>query len=132
MKVMLPIAEREGGKETVAQGFHNAQYVCIYDYQNKSFEWMPVKKISSNPGDLSKELQRMGISKVISTYLPPMALRIFARSGLDVYRARGTNVEENITFLKHNQLESFTTQAARETWGCESSCGSCSSTSCKN
>ncbi|WP_346856825.1 NifB/NifX family molybdenum-iron cluster-binding protein [uncultured Draconibacterium sp.] len=132
MKVMLPIAEKKRGKETVARGFHNASYVCIYDSQSKSFDWMPVKEVSPNPGDFTKELQRMGINTVISGYLPPMALQIFARSGLEVFRARGTNVKENISYFIHNQLESFTTQAARETWGCNSSCGSCSSTSCKN
>lgn len=130
MKVMLPIADKERGKETVARGFHNASHVCVYDSHSKSFDWMPVKSISENPGDFTRELQRMGISTVISAYLPPMALRIFARSGLDVYRARGTKLDENIRFFVQNQLESFTTQSARETWGCNSSCGSCSSTSC--
>lgn len=129
---MLPIADKEIGKETVARGFHNARYVCIYDSQSKVFEWMPVQDISSNAGDLGKELKGMGIGTIISTYLPPMTLRIFARSGLEVYKARGTNLKENISFFKRKQLESFTTQAAREMWGCESSCGTCSSTSCKN
>jgi predicted Fe-Mo cluster-binding NifX family protein len=132
MKVMLPIAEKEKGKETVAPGFHNARYICIYDSQSKSFDWIEAKKINSNPGDFSKELRRMGISKVISTYLPPMALRIFARSGMEVYKARGTNVTENINFFSNNQLELFTNQTATEMRSCESGCGSCSSTSCKN
>ncbi len=132
MKIMLPIVDKKRGQETVAQGFHNARFICIYDSQRKSFDWMPAKAISSNPGEFSEELKRMGISTVISAYLPPMALRIFTRSGLAVYRARGTNVEENISFFNHNQLESFTSQAAREMWGCESSCSSCSSTSCNN
>jgi predicted Fe-Mo cluster-binding NifX family protein len=132
MKVMLPIADKKSGKETVARGFHNAQYICIYDSHSKSFEWMAAKEMNHNPGDFSRELQRLGIKTVISAYLPPMALRIFARNGLDVYKARGINVEENIGFFSRNQLESFTTQEARETWGCKSSCGSCSSTSCKN
>ncbi|QIA09382.1 NifB/NifX family molybdenum-iron cluster-binding protein [Draconibacterium halophilum] len=130
MKVMLPIADKKKGNETVARGFHNASYVCIYDSQSKSMDRMPVKAVFSNPGELGKELQQIGVSTVISGYLPPMALRLFARSGLEVFRARGTNVTENINFFIQNQLESFTTQKARETWGCNSSCGSCSSTTC--
>lgn len=132
MRVMLPVMDKEKGKETVAHGFHNARHVCIYDSRRKSFEWMPAKEISSNPGDFTKDLQRMGINSVISAYLPPMALRIFARNGLNVYKARGVNLAENISFFKLKQLESFTAQAAWEMWNCQSSCGTCSSTSCKN
>lgn len=130
MKVMLPIVDNERGKEKVARGFHNARYICIYDSKTKMFDWLPTKSISSNPGDFSKQVQQMGINTVISSYLPPLALRIFARSGLDAFKARGSSVEENIRFFSNNQLETFTTQAARETWACTTSCSSCSSTSC--
>jgi predicted Fe-Mo cluster-binding NifX family protein len=130
MKVMLPITDKEIGKETVARGFHNARYVCIYDSKSEVFEWMPAKAVSPNPGDFTKELQRMGIDLIISAYMPPVALRIFARNGLEVYKSRGINVIENIEFLKRNQLETFTPESVRQIWGCESGCGSCNSKSC--
>ncbi|MDX8338733.1 hypothetical protein SLH46_06045 [Draconibacterium sp. IB214405] len=132
MRVMLPITEKETEKAKIARGFHNARFVCIYDSELNSFECKETKEISPNPGDLTQELKRMGINNVISGYLPPMVLQIFTRNGLSVFKARGSNVTKNIDFFTQNQLESFTSQAARELWGCESGCNSCSSTSCKN
>ncbi|WP_297091635.1 hypothetical protein [uncultured Draconibacterium sp.] len=132
MKVMLPIANRETGKEKIAHGFHNARFVCIYDSDRESFEWKKVTEISPNPGEFTHELKRMGISTIISSYLPPMVLQVFTRNGLSVFKARGSNVNRNIDFFTQNQLESFTSKAARELWGCESGCNSCSSTACKN
>ncbi len=132
MKVMLPVAEKKRGREKLARGFHNASYVCIYDLEGKSFEWKKAAEVSPRPGDFTSELKRLGVDTIISSYLPPMVLQIFTRNGLQVFKARGTNVTENIDFFTQNQLESFTSQTARELWGCESGCHSCSSTSCKN
>jgi len=132
MRVMLPVEEKKRGKEKIAHGFHNARYVCIYDSEGNSFEWKETSEISPNPGDFTNELKRLGINTIISSYLPPMVLQIFTRNGLQVFKARGNNVTENIDFFSQNQLESFTSKAARELWRCDSSCHSCSSTSCKN
>lgn len=126
---MLPIVDKKSGREKVAQGFHNAKEVCIYDSLSNSYEWMRAQEISKNPGDFSNELKRLGIKTVISCYMPPMALRIFARSGLNVYKARGNSVTENVRFFRKKQLEPFTSQATREMWGCSGSCGTCG-TSC--
>lgn len=127
---MLPIEDNKKGKEKVARGFHNARSICIYDSKTQIFERMSARSLSENPGDFGRQIKQMGIRTVISAYMPPMALRIFAQSGLEAYKARGNSVQENICFFINNQLESFTTQSARETWGCQTSCSSCSSTSC--
>ena len=132
MRVMLPVTDRETERAKIAHGFHSARFVCIYDSEMKSFECRETKKISTNPGNLTLELKRMGINTIISGYLPPMVLQIFTRNGLSVFKARGNNVNKNIDFFTHGQLESFTSQAARELWRCESGCHSCSSSSCKN
>lgn len=132
MRVMLPVAGKETGKEKIARGFHNARFVCIYDSDSKVFEWKETAKISANPGDLTNELKRLQINAIISGYIPPMVLQIFTRNGFSVLKARGSNVHENIGFFTRNQLESFTSKAARELWGCDTGCNSCSSTSCKN
>nr|WP_319571834.1 hypothetical protein [uncultured Draconibacterium sp.] len=132
MRVLLPVAGEETGSEKIARGFHNAKLVCIYDSESKAFEWKETSEISPNPGDLTHELKRLQINTIISGYIPPMVLQIFTRNGFSVLKARGRSVQKNISFFTQNQLESFTSQAARELWGCQSSCNSCSSTSCKN
>lgn len=127
---MFPIEDNKSGKEKIAPGFHNARCIYIYDSKTKILEIVSTASFSAKPGDFSKQIQQLGVSSVISTYMPPFALRVFARSGLDAYKARGNSVQENICFFINNQLESFSNESVRETWGCQSNCGSCGSTSC--
>jgi len=130
MKVMIPINKNETGKECVANGFHNARMVCVYDYSSSASECMASNRIYVNSGNLIDQIKEMGIEAVISSYLPPMTLRIFEQGGITVFRARGKDVEENIDFLKNAQLEYFSTEESREMWNCESGCSSCNSKSC--
>jgi len=62
--------------------------------------------------------------------MPPIALQIFARNGIEVYKAKSETVSENIAFLQNNQLELSTSQVAREIQACNHLCSSCSLTSC--
>lgn len=131
MKVILPILERERGKETIAKGFHNARYMCIYDSESKTYTWKNAAEIISETIDLSRDFEAMGIDSVICGYLPPMVWQIFSRSHLKIYRPRGNSFSENIEFFEKNQLELFSTGAAHEAWGkCGSGCSSCNSKSC--
>lgn len=130
MKVMIPINKNETGSEFVANGFHNAPMVCVYDYSSNASECMASNRIYVNSGNLIDQIKEMGIEAVISSYLPPMTLRIFEQGGLTVFRARGKDVEENIDFLKNAQLEYFSTEESRQMWNCESGCSSCNSKSC--
>lgn len=126
MRVMLPI--EESGR--LARGFHNASKVCIYDSSKECSEWKNVSEINLKPGEFTSELAKIGVDTVISGYLPPMVLQLFARCGVEVLKARGSNLEENISFFSKNQLEEFTSEFSREMWGCNSGCGSCNSKSC--
>lgn len=126
MRVMLPI--EESGR--IARGFHNASRVCIYDSYKECTEWKNVSDISLKPGEFSKDLVKTGVDSVISGYLPPMVLQLFTRCGLEVFKARGNDVEENISFFINKQLEEFTSETSRQMWGCNSGCGSCNSKSC--
>lgn len=126
MKVILPVIE----KETVAEGFRNALFVCIYNSHDNSFEWLSTNKLYAGEGDLGEEIKHMGVDSVISGDMTPIALQIFIRNGIEVFKAKSDKVSENIEFFQKNQLELFTSQLAREIQACNNSCSSCSSTTC--
>ena len=46
MKVILPVIDDGAKKESLADGFHNADYACVYDCEAKEYEWMPTTEIS--------------------------------------------------------------------------------------
>jgi len=124
---MLPVIDKENSKEGVTDGFRNARFVCIFDSQDNSIEWVSASKLNTDDGDLSNEIKRMGINAIISNKMTPIALQIFARNGIEVFKAKSEHVSENIAFLQNNQLELFTRQVAREIQECNSSCSSCRS-----
>jgi len=126
MKVILPVIE----KEIVAEGFRNALFMCIYDSRDNSFEWLSTARLNVGDRDLGEEIKLMGVNSVISSNMTPIALQIFARNGIEVFKAKSDIVSENIAFLQNNQLELFTSQIAREIQACNNSCSSCSSKSC--
>lgn len=126
MKVILPVIE----KEKVADGFRNALFMCIYNSHDNSTEWLSTARLNVGDRDLGEEIKLMGINSVISGNMTPIALQIFARNGIEVYKAKSENVKENIAFLQNNQLELFTNKAAREIQACNNSCHSYGSKSC--
>lgn len=126
MKVILPILEKRKGKATIAKGFHNARFMCIYDSEAKTYSWKNAEEIIAGTTDLSREFESMGIDSVICGYLPPMVWQIFSRSHLRIYRPRGNSFSENIDFFDKNQLELFSNGAANKAWQeCGRSCASC-------
>ena len=130
MNIILPVIDNKSGKDEIAEGFHNAEHACIYNNTNNSFEWLAVKDITNEPGNLTLELKRKDIYTVISNHIMPMALALFIESGLKVYKARGKSVKENIKLFNENQLESFSFHVESDVSYCHTSCGPCSS-SCK-
>ena len=128
MKIIIPVTDNDSLKDTIAQGFHNAGYVCIYDCTNNTYEWMATKDISEQAGNLSLELKRKGIFSVISNYMSLMALGLFTESGLKVYKAESESVQENIKLFLENKLPLLTTQSILGMSACIGSCNSCGST----
>lgn len=125
MKVIVPVIDNMSGKNSIAAGFHNAEYVCIYDCKCETFEWLRTKDISSNAGKLGQELKNKEIGTVISTNMPLMALGVFTDNGLKVLKAFGTNLFDNIQLFRNNQLQPITAQSSLEMSACSGSCQSC-------
>jgi predicted Fe-Mo cluster-binding NifX family protein len=126
MKVMIPVVDKSGSKENIASGFISTEYSCIYDCESKSYEWKTAREISPEAGNLSLKLKQQGIKCIISQEMPLLALMLFQDSGLQVYKARGNNLEENVKLFHSNQLEPFTIQSSlSSTMNCASACSSC-------
>ena len=127
MKIIIPIIDNNRSKDNIAQGFHNAGYVCIYDCSSNTYEWLTINELAPNAGNLSLELKRRGIFTVISGYMSLMALGLFTESGLKVYKAESDSVQENIKLFLENKLPPLTTQSILGMSACIGSCNSCGS-----
>lgn len=128
MKVILPVIDDQRARNMLANGFHNARFVCIYDSQTHDTEWCSINEISEKFGNLTLGLKKRGIYTVISPRMPLMALALFIESGLKVFRSEGKNVEENILLLNNNQLKPYEVYDATGMSSCAGgSCNSCSS-----
>lgn len=131
MKVMLPVKEADPSRKELAEGFHNIQYVCIYDSSMKVCEWLEAKSLSTTPGGLNGELLQRGVNTIISLNVTPMVLNMFKRSSIEVLKAQSNDIDENIRLFNKSQLELYTANESRSYQACnKSSCSSCSSTSC--
>ncbi len=133
MKVLLPVKNDETAKFEMADGFHNISYVCIFDSNTRKQEWMNAGELLENQEDLSGALAERGIFSIISVSIPPMVLRLFNRNGIEVLKASGDNVEENIRLFQKSHLKIFSAEESRmiQSTCNTSSCSSCSST-CKS
>jgi predicted Fe-Mo cluster-binding NifX family protein len=131
MKIIIPVVGRNGSIKSIAQSFHNTEQACIYNCTNKTYEWVSTKSISVKSVDLAEELRNIGISAVISTQMPLMALGFFTESGLSVYQATSESIEENIRLFAANQLKPLTNALAKSSASCTGSCSACS-TSCNS
>ena len=127
MNIIIPVADLEKEKKTLAKGFHNTDYACIYNSLNSSYKWLKTKEISNSEDNLSLALKRKGIYTIITSHMPFLALKLFKESGLVVYKSKSKNIEENIALFLNNELEPFTPQIRFSNSNCSSSC---SATSC--
>ena len=55
-KIMLPVKDDKRGKNNIADSFHNFDFVCIYDSNLETLEWMRAKDISETAGGLNLSL----------------------------------------------------------------------------
>lgn len=127
MKIIIPVVDDNDGKYTIAKGFHNIEYSCIFNSLNSSFKWIKTKEISSMEENLSIALKRDGIYSVVTSHMPFLAVRLFRESGLAIYKSKGKNVKDNISLFLNNELEAFTPQMNSDS--IFNPCGSCSENS---
>ena len=129
MRIIMPVIDNKNEKNNIANGFLNSEYVCVYDSEEQSYEWLATEEISKKAGNTSLKLKQKGIRAVISSDITFMALGLFVESGLKVYKARGKSVQENIKYFQDEELDQFTPLGAMSGSSCHGSCSSCG-TSC--
>lgn len=132
MRVIIPVTESFSIESDIAKGFIEAEFACIYDSEKESYEWYTPAEIAEEPGNFTLGLKQKGVSGVISTHMPFMALGLFKDSGLDVYKAKGTKLADNIQYFINNELAPFTGQESRTASSCAGSCSSCDTSSSCN
>lgn len=131
MKVCLPILG-DGGKEKelLANDFYKAQHYCIHNLKDNNFQIYSLNKTNSVYLSMS-EMKKMGIQAIITPNLRPMAAKILFENEIEVYKAEGAEVKENISLYKKDVLKDFDATMVEQKSSCSSdSCSSCSSTSC--
>lgn len=134
MNIIIPVVDDEKSKDILAKGFQNTIYACIYNSTNNTYKWLATKDISTITENLSLALKHYGIYTVITSHMPLLAFKLFKESGINIYKAKGKSVNENVTLFLKNELELFSNLSTSSALNCISSCGinSCSSnSSCK-
>lgn len=128
---MLPVVDKQQNKYVMADGFHNAKYVCIFNSENETYNWLEADEISNKPGGFTSGLTDRGISSVICQNISPMLLTMFRRSDIKVWKANNDNLAKNLRLFQLHKLNTFSAEECRIAQTCDShSCSSCGS-SCK-
>jgi len=128
MKVMLPVTDDQQGKNVVADGFHNINYVCVFDSTAGKYDWLNANQISQTPGGLNSGLTEHGIFSIICLNISPMVLTMFKRNGINVWKAKGRDLNENLRLFQLSKLKAFSAEECRIAQACNSSsCSSCGS-----
>ncbi len=130
MKIIFPVVDNFRGRYTISPSFVQSDFICFYDSEKQSFEWMAAKEITLRAGNLSVALKQKGVRGTICTHMSLMALNLFVESGFTVYKGKGTNVKENVDAFINHKLEPFTPLDSLASDACLGSCSSCGST-CK-
>jgi predicted Fe-Mo cluster-binding NifX family protein len=128
MKIIIPVVDNFLGRYTVSPSFMQTDFICFYDSEKQSFEWMATKEISQKAGNLSLALKQRGVSGTICTHMSLMALSLFVESGFTVFKGKGTDVKENIEAFVNRELEPYTARDSFASDACSGSCRSCGST----
>ena len=119
MKIIIPVTDDSQGKNIIATGFHNTNFVCIYDSEEKNYQWLNKNEISVNEGNLCLQLKLRGISTIITSEIELMTLSLFTDVGLKVYKSNAGSVEQNIKLFELDQLNPFSFKSAIGVINCD-------------
>ncbi|MDR3653761.1 MAG: hypothetical protein P4L34_12440 [Paludibacter sp.] len=114
MKIAIPVIDNKLQKDRIAGGFSVIGYLCIYDTDKQEALWMKTIDLASNMGDLLPALERENISNIITRQIQPMALKVLANRGFNVFKSKGDMLDVNIHFFSKNELIPFDMDAAME------------------
>lgn len=131
MKVALPIIDISSNRNILAGGLNVNGSICLYDVDANSGSWIKTTDLAPNMGELLPALEALAISVIITRQIHPMALKILANKGFDVYKAKGNQLEENIQFFQSKKLDLYSHESAMELATiCGGECSTCSTDVC--
>ncbi len=130
MKVAIPVENTNENKYTIAPRFNENTAICIYDSCIGEYSWMHTKDFISNEENISSFFQKMNLSAIITSIMQPMALSLFTKLGIQVYKSDSIDLIGNIQSFEQDELHTYTAFDAFATASlCGDSCASCSSKS---
>ena len=132
MKIGFPASSiKINEKNMLSNSFVESGMIGIYNTDTKDISI--TNKESINKG-LIEWMYENEIEDVITPEIKTMALKVFRDGGIEVYKSQGILLNINIELLKDDILlpYSFDETFKNKDGSCKpSSCGTCSSTSCK-
>lgn len=123
MKIAFPLID----KKELAVDFVHSNYVGIFDSENNKTDLLPIAGFEKNIGIVAffDAMTSAGLNSVVSPYYSFMALRVFKENNIETYKAKGTNLQDNINFFKADSLKSFDLYESMVISPCAKDCSSC-------
>ncbi|MFT3738331.1 MAG: NifB/NifX family molybdenum-iron cluster-binding protein [Breznakibacter sp.] len=131
MQVIFPVINNSDKRMVLAKGFHNTNWICVYDSENHKCNWFDADSLKVHSGNLANELKAQGIEAVVTADISFMALALFLDSGFAVYKAASDDIAQNIKMLEEEKLPFFGLHTAIKNTCSSNSCHKCEGM-CKN
>lgn len=133
MKIAIPIIDTNKNRHILANGLNANGSLCIYDYENKTSEYIKTLDLALNLGDLLPSLESKGILTVLTKQIHPMALKVLVNKGFKVYQAIDGDTDDNIKGFLEQRLGLFTYDEAMEfATVCSGACTTCDTSTCED
>ena len=126
MKIAIPVVDTDKKKNIIAAGLNVLGSLCIYDPDVQTSIWVKTLDLAPNMGMLLPALEEKKVLVIISQQVHPIALKVFVKSGFDVFRAIGRDVKTNLQLWESGKLVMFNTESNIEfSEMCGDVCDSC-------
>ena len=127
MKIAFPLLN----KDELAIDFAHSKLIGVYDDTQRDIKLIPLSGNEQAVGQINlfDLMVSSGLTSVASPYYSNMALRVFKENNIETYKAKGTDLAQNIQFFKTEELKPFDVYESLLVGECAKSCSSCG-TSC--
>jgi predicted Fe-Mo cluster-binding NifX family protein len=129
MKIAIPVVNSSDHKYDIAPGFNVTPYFCIYDTGQGEYFWMHTDEVLNNGENIVTYFRKQNLGIIITSMMKPMALKLFNRMGISVYKSEIGDLRENIESFKMEKLSQYTTEeAVASSNACGGECSACDTT----
>lgn len=126
MKIAIPVVDTDKKKNIIAAGLNVLGSLCIYDPDVQTSIWVKILDLAPNMGMLLPALEEKKVLVIISQQVHPIALKVFVKSGFDVFRAIGRDVKTNLQLWESGKLVMFNIESNIDfSEECGDTCDSC-------